>query len=77
MLEKLGGLAVIVVTITALCLVKLLDPPTIIQLLFGLAGIFFCLTGIVFLFAEGKLLTKDRWVKMAPKVRQAIKARAS
>lgn len=77
MLEKLGGLAVIGVTITVLCIVKLLNPPTVIQLLFGLAGIFFCLTGIVFLFAEGKLLTKDRWVKKASKVGQAIKARAS
>jgi hypothetical protein len=58
MLEKLGGLAVIAVTITVLCVISLLEPPTFIQILCGLAGIVCFLIGNVFLFAEGHLLTK-------------------
>lgn len=77
MLEKLGGLAIIVVTIALLCLLKILDPPTFIQILCGLAGIFTCLVGIVFLFAQGQLLTKDHRVKKALKVGVTAKAAAS
>jgi len=33
-----------------------------------LVGSFVCLIGIVFLFAEGQIFTKDRRVKKPPKV---------
>lgn len=59
MLEKMGGLAVIVVTIMGLSLLKLVDPPIFIQILFGLAGIVFFLIGNVFLFAQGQLIKKS------------------
>ena len=68
MLEKLGGFVTIVVAITALCFISLLNPPTFVQILCGLVGSFVCLLGVVFLFAEGQILTKDFLVKKAPKV---------
>jgi hypothetical protein len=68
MWEKLGGLATIVVAVTVLCLISVFEPPTYIQILCGLAGSIICLVGIVFLFAEGQILTKDRKIKTAPKV---------
>lgn len=72
MLEKLGGLAVIVVSIAALCLIKILNLPVLIQIIFVFVGILFCLIGVVFLFAQGPLLTKehmtkDYWFKKAHK----------
>lgn len=75
MLEKLGGLATIVVTITALFLLHLVNPPIWIQILSGLVGSFFCLIGIVFLFAEGRLLTEDHWIKQAVKASWIAKLR--
>ncbi|MBU1180984.1 MAG: hypothetical protein KKF00_02230 [Proteobacteria bacterium] len=77
MLEKLGGLAVIVVSIAALCLIKILNLPVLIQIFFALVGIFFCLIGIVFIFAQGPLLTKDHWVKKAHKGGLTTKATVS
>lgn len=63
MLEKMAGFAVIVVTITLLCLISLLNPSPFLQLIIGLVGSGCCLIGIVFLFAEGRLVTKDQWLK--------------
>jgi hypothetical protein len=68
MLEKLGGFATIVVAITALCFISILDPPTFVQIICALVGSFICLLGVVFLFSEGKILTKDFRIKKAPKV---------
>jgi hypothetical protein len=68
MLEKLGGFATIVAAVTALCLISVLDPPTFVQIICALVGSAVCLFGIVFLFAEGQILTKDRKVKKTPKV---------
>ena len=68
MLEKLGGLATIVVAVTGLALISVFQPPTFVQIICALAGSFICLIGVVFLFAEGRILTKDRRVKKAPKV---------
>jgi len=67
MLEKLGGLATIVVAVTVLCLISVFDPPTYIQVLCGIGGSIVFLFGIVFLFSEGQIFTKDRGVKKAPK----------
>jgi uncharacterized membrane protein YraQ (UPF0718 family) len=68
MWEKLGGLATIVVGVTLLCLISVFEPPTYVQILCGLGGSFVFLIGVVFLFSEGQILTKDRKVKKAPKV---------
>ena len=68
MWEKLGGLAVIVVSVTGLALISVFEPPTFVQIICALVGSFVCLVGIVFLFAEGQIFTKDRQVKKAPKV---------
>ena len=68
MWEKLGGLATIVVAVTGLALISVFRPPAFVQIICALGGSFVCLIGIVFLFAEGRILTKDRKVKKAPKV---------
>jgi hypothetical protein len=66
MWEKLGGLATIVVAITVLSLISVFNPPTSVQIILALAGAFVCLVGVVFLFAEGPILTKGRRGKKAP-----------
>jgi hypothetical protein len=66
--EKLGGLATIVVAVTGLALISVFQPPTFVQIICALVGSFVCLIGVVFLFSEGQILTKDRRVKKAPKV---------
>ena len=68
MWEKLGGLAAIAVAATVLCLISVFEPPTYVQILCGLGGSVVFLFGIVFLFAEGRILTKDRKAKKAPNV---------
>lgn len=68
MLEKLGGLAIMVVAATVLALVSIFQPPTFVQIIVAFAGSIVFLVGIVFLFAEGQILTKDRRGKKAPKV---------
>jgi archaellum biogenesis protein FlaJ (TadC family) len=68
MWEKLGGIATIVVAVTVLYLISVFRPPTFVQIICALAGSIICLIGVVFLFAEGQILTKDRRVKKAPKV---------
>jgi archaellum biogenesis protein FlaJ (TadC family) len=67
MWEKLGGLATIVVAITVLYLISVFRPPTFIQIIVAIAGSIICLIGVVFLFAEGRIFTKDRRVKKAAK----------
>ena len=68
MLEKLGGFVTIVVGATGLVLTSVFKPPLFVQIIGALAGSVICLIGIVFLFAEGRIFTKDRRVKKAPKV---------
>ena len=68
MWEKLGGLATIIVAVAGLALISVFKPPTFVQIICALAGSIICLIGVVFLFAEGQILTKDRRVKKAPKV---------
>jgi hypothetical protein len=67
MWEKLGGLATIVVAATVLALVSVFKPPTFVQIICALAGSFVFLVGVVFLFAEGQILSKNRRGKKAPK----------
>ena len=68
MLEKLGGLFAIVVAITGLALISVFEPPTFVQIISAFVGSFVCLVGVVFLFSEGRIFTKDRRGKRAPKV---------
>jgi hypothetical protein len=58
MWEKLGGFFTIVIAVTGLCFISVFNPPTLVQIMCALAGSFVCLVGIVFLFAEGQILTK-------------------
>jgi len=68
MWEKLGGLVTIGVAVTVLCLISVFEPPTYVQIICALGGAIVFLLGVVFLFSEGQILTKDRKVKKAPKV---------
>jgi hypothetical protein len=68
MLEKLGGLFAIVVAVTGLALISVFEPPTFVQIISAFVGSFVCLVGVVFLFSEGRIFTKDRRGKSAPKV---------
>jgi len=63
MWEKLGGVALIVIAVTVLYLISVFRPPTFVQIICALVGSFVCLVGVVFAFAEGQILTKDRGVK--------------
>jgi hypothetical protein len=67
MWEKLGGVATIVIAAAGLCLISIFEPPTYAQIILALAGAFVFLVGVVFAFAEGQILTKDRKIKKAPK----------
>jgi len=67
MLEKLGGFFTIVIAITGLAMISVYQPPTYVQIILALVGSFVCLVGVVFMFAEGQIFTKDRKVKTAAK----------
>ena len=68
MLEKLGGVVIIIVAVTGLALISVFKPPVFVQILCALVGAFVCLIGIVIVFAEGSIL-EERWGKKAPKVK--------
>jgi hypothetical protein len=60
MLEKLGGVATIIVAVLGLSLISVYEPPTFVQIICALAGSFVCLLGVVFAFAEGSILEAFR-----------------
>ena len=68
MLEKLGGVATIVVAVTGLALISVFQPPIFVQIICALVGSIVCLVGVVFLFSEGQILTKEFRVKKAANV---------
>jgi hypothetical protein len=68
MLEKLAGFVTIVIAVTGLCFISVFNPPTFVQIICALVGSLVCLVGIVFLFAEGQILTKGFRLKKDPKV---------
>ena len=68
MLEKLGGFFTIVIAVAGLAMISAFQPPTYIQIIGALVGSMVCLVGVVFMFAEGQIFTKDRKGKTAPKV---------
>ena len=68
MWEKLGAVATILIAAAGLSLISIFEPPTYLQIIFALAGSFVFLVGVVFLFAEGQILTRDRRSEKAPKV---------
>jgi len=63
MWEKLGGFFTIVIAVTLLAMTSSYQPPTWVQVILALVGSFICLVGIVFLFAEGQILTKGLRLK--------------
>ncbi|TRZ91842.1 hypothetical protein D4R89_02185 [bacterium] len=67
MWEKLGGVATIVLAVAGLSLISVFEPPTFVQIICAFVGSIVCLIGVVFAFAEGQILTKDRRGKTAPK----------
>ena len=68
MLEKLVGVATILVAVTGLALISVFEPPIFVQIVCAFAGSIVFLFGVVVLFAEGQIWTKDRKVKKAPEV---------
>ena len=68
MLDKLCGGLIIIAAVTGLVLISVFEPPTFVQIICAFVGSVVCLVGVVFMFSEGKILTKDRRVKSAPKV---------
>jgi hypothetical protein len=69
MLEKLGGLFTIVIAVTGMALISVYQPPVYAQIILAFVGSVVCLVGIVFIFTEGQIFTKDRKAKTAPKIR--------
>ena len=67
MWEKLGAVVTILIAAAGLSLISIFEPPTYAQIILALAGSFVFLVGVVFLFAEERILTKHRRVKKAPK----------
>ena len=68
MWEKLAGVGTIVIAAAGLSLISIFEPPTYVQIILALAGSCVFLVGVVFAFAEGQILTKDRGVKKPSKV---------
>jgi hypothetical protein len=68
MLEKVGGFLTIAVAVAGLALISAYQPPTWMQIVLAFVGSIVCLIGVVFLFAEGQIFTKDRKVKTTTKV---------
>ena len=66
-MEKLGGFATIVVAVTGLALISVFQPPTFVQIICAFVGSVVCLIGVVFMFSEGQILTKDPRGKTASK----------
>ncbi|MEK7826297.1 MAG: hypothetical protein AAB299_00940 [Thermodesulfobacteriota bacterium] len=68
MLEKLGGTVAMIGSIAAMAGLNMLNLPVFITALLVFVCVMIYLGGIVFLFAEGQILTRDRWGKRPPKV---------
>jgi hypothetical protein len=67
MLEKLGGFFTIVAAVAVLAMISVFNPPTFVQIIVALLGSFVCLIGVVVLFSEGQIWTKERRGKTASK----------
>jgi hypothetical protein len=68
LLQRLGGVATIIISFAGLALISHLDPPTSVQIIMAFIGSIVCLIGIVFLFAEGLIWTKEGRGKDSSKV---------
>ncbi len=68
MWEKLAGFVAIVVAVAALSLISIFEPPTFVQIICAFVGSIVCLIGVVFLFSEGRILTKDFRIRKDSKV---------
>lgn len=68
MVEKLGGVVIVVVASMGLYLISVYRPPIFVQMICAFVGAFICLIGIVIVFAEGSIL-EEHWGKKAPKIK--------
>jgi hypothetical protein len=68
MLEKVGAAVTIIGTFVALWAIQMMDLLLFIAVPLVIVAVIICLVGIVFLFAEGTILTRDRGGKRTPKV---------
>jgi capsular polysaccharide biosynthesis protein len=59
LLQRLGGVATIIISFAGLALISHLEPPTFVQIIMAFIVSIACLIGIVFLFAEGLIWTKE------------------
>lgn len=75
-LEKLAGVVIIAVAVAVLYLISIFDPPTFVQIVIALVGSFVCLVGIVIVFSEGRIWTKEP-VQASAKAGQTAKVSAS
>jgi len=64
MLEKLGGVLIMVVGVIVLFLIRVFEPPIFVQIICAFVGTIVCLIGIVVVFAEGSIL-EEHWAKKA------------
>jgi hypothetical protein len=68
MIEKMGGVAAMVASFAVMAGLRELNLPVFITIPLVFACVMIYLGGVVFLFAEGQILTKDRGGKRTPKV---------
>lgn len=68
MWEKLGGFGAVIVGVTVLVFLDFFALPVFVKIIGAFVGVFVCLVGFVFFFAEGQIYSKDRLAKTPPKV---------
>jgi hypothetical protein len=72
MLEKVCAAITIIVTFVALWAIKMMDLPMFIAIPVVFVAVIACLVGIVFLFAEGRILTSARRAKAVPDAEDSL-----
>jgi len=70
MLEKVGAAVTIIGIFVALWAIQMMDLPIFIAVPLVIVAVIICLVGIVFLFAEGTILTAAHRVETSPKDRR-------
>jgi len=68
MVEKMGGVVAMLASMAAMAILNGLNLPVFITAPLVFVCVLIYLGGVVFLFAEGQILTKDRGGKRTPKV---------
>ena len=76
MLEKVGAAVTIIGTFVALWAIQMMDLPLFIAVPLVIVVVIICLVGIVFLFAEGTILTSAHRDKAALPVGKTMRGTA-